>query len=428
MSEYAAMIGLDRGDRFIDWVEISTQDGSVLARGQVANRPERLRDWILSLQGRFGDAPIAIAVEQPAAPLLEFLRGFAFITLFPLNPGAVAAYRLSFKPSRAKSDVLDAEMVGRFLRDRIGELRPHQPDTVLTRKIAALTKHRRRFVDLRTAATNQLTAVLKGYFPQALELVGEDLAAPLALAFLRKWTTLQSLKRARPETIRKFYYTHRCVRQGVVDRRLALIAEGVPLSEDEALLATEPLLMLGLLDQIEALQRCIAQIEAALFEAFGAHQDAFIFESLPGSGRIHCARLLAAFGTDRERFPRAANMLCHCGIAPILFTTGNRKTPRTLRRKACPLFLKQSFHEWAGQTISRCDWARAFYTLQREKGKSHHTAVRALAYKWIRIIHRMWIDRARYNEHAHLENLRRCGSPIITKIQILQEEKNLQCA
>ena len=261
MSEFAAMIGLDRGDRFIDWVEISPLDGSGLARGQVANRPEPLREWVLGLQARYGDAPIAIAVEQPAAPLLEFLRPFAFITLFPLNPAAVAAYRLSFKPSRAKSDALDAEMVGRFLRDRIGKLRAHQPDTVLTRKIASLTRHRRGFVDLRTAATNQLTAVLKGYFPQALELIGDDLAAPLALAFLRKWTTLQSLKRARPETIRKFYYTHRCVRQGVVDRRLALIAEAVPLSQDEALLTTEPLLMLGLLDQIESLQRSIAQIE-----------------------------------------------------------------------------------------------------------------------------------------------------------------------
>lgn len=425
---FAALIGLDRGDRLIDWALINQADGSTVACGQVPNRPEALLAWVLALQARFGGAPIAIAMEQPAAALLEFLRGFGFITLFALNPHAVAAYRLSHKPSRSKNDALDAEMVGGFLRDRLGKLQPHCPDTVLTRTVAALVRHRRGLVDLRTQLTNQLTALLKGYYPQALELVGEDLHSALAIAFLHKWPTFQALSRARAETIRQFYHAHRCVRKSAVDKRLALIAQSVPLSDDQALLHTEPLLMRALLDQIEALGRSISTLEAQLFEAYGRHPDAFIFESLPASGRIHCARLLAAFGSQRERFPTAGSILTHSGIAPIVYTSGHRKEPRTIRRKACPTFLKQSLHEWAAQSIPHSLWAQAYYRHQRSKGKAHHTAVRALAYKWIRIIHRMWLEKTRYNEAAYLETLRKKGSPLIQLIDQLIEEKNRQCA
>ncbi|MCA1604778.1 MAG: hypothetical protein LC775_04730, partial [Acidobacteria bacterium] len=56
----------------------------------------------------------------------------------------------------------------------------------------------------------------------------------------------------------------------------------------------------------------------------------------------------------------------------------------------------------------------AFYESQIAKGKSHHAAVRALAYKWIRIIYRCWQTRKAYNEVTYLESLRRKGSSLLT--------------
>lgn len=424
---YAVFIGLDRGDRLIDWVELD--DAGVLSgRGQLQNRPERLTEWVLALLARFPEQKIAIALEQPAAALLHFFRAFAEIDVFALNPGSVAAYRLSFKPSRAKSDALDAEIIARFLRDRHNDLRAFSADTPLTRRIAALVNHRRGLVDHRTKLTNELIALLKIYYPQALELTSEHIYASLAVAFLRKWPTFQSLRRARPETIRTFYREHGCVRRSALDKRLAIIAESVPLTDDETALYTGTLFMRTLLDQIETLQRSIERMETELIQAYGEHPDAFIFESLPRSGQIHCARLLAAFGTDRERFPTAHSILCYSGIAPILHSTGNRPNPLTLRRRACPVFVKQSFHEWAAQSIASSVWAKAFYEQQRAKGKKHHIAVRALAFKWIRIIHRMWTDRTRYNEQAYLDVLRKKGSSLVPDIDKILQEKKAQCA
>ena len=39
-------------------------------------------------------------------------------------------------------------------------------------------------------------------------------------------------------------------------------------------------------------------------------------------------------------------------------------------------------------------WAKAFY----ERNKSHHGAVRALAFKWLRILFRCWKDRVPYDQ------------------------------
>ena len=40
-------------------------------------------------------------------------------------------------------------------------------------------------------------------------------------------------------------------------------------------------------------------------------------------------------------------------------------------------------------------------------------AVRALAFKWIRILHRCWQNRTPYDESKYLEALRRKGSPLL---------------
>jgi len=425
---YSAYIGLDRGDRLIDWTELDAQGKPTGNKGQVANRPESLHAWMMELHRRQREGQIAIGLEQPAGSLIHWLGTFPFVHVYALNPGAVASLRRSYKPSRQKSDVLDAEMNARFVFDRHDDLDPFKPEDPLTRKIEALLIQRRKLVDLRTQLTNRLQGVLKQYYPQALELAGENLYAPLAIAFLRKYPTFQAFKRTRHDTLLTFYRKHGCVRHSALEKRMQIKANSIALTDDQTILEVNAMAMRAIVDQLEPLQRSIGKMEHHLHEAYGEHRDAFIFESLPGSGRIHCARLLAALGTQRERFPTANALQTFCGIAPILFTTGNRKDPLTLRRKACPVFIKQSVHEWAAESIKHSLWAKAYYLRQRAKGKKHHTAVRALAYKWLRIIHRMWIERTRYNEQAYLDSLRRNGSSLITDIDKLANPENLQSA
>ena len=95
-----------------------------------------------------------------------------------------------------------------------------------------------------------------------------------------------------------------------------------------------------------------------------------------------------------------------------------------LRRQACPAFIRQSFLEWVGQTLTTSKWARAYYEQQKAKGVKTYTARRALAYKWIRIIWRCWQDKTTYDETTYIETLTQRQSPLIQAIRELQLAEN----
>ncbi len=155
-----------------------------------------------------------------------------------------------------------------------------------------------------------------------------------------------------------------------------------------------------------------ADVDEKIEEAAAAHPDFCIFESLPGAGAGMAPRWLAAFGSPRERDGSADEVPAYTGIAPVTEKSGKKKWVHF--RWACPKFLRQSFHEWAGHSIAHSGWARAYYQQQRSKGQDHHAGVRALAFKWIRVAFRCWKDGVAYEESKYLASLARRGSPLAT--------------
>src|ERR1039457_1848324 len=128
----------------------------------------------------------------------------------------------------------------------------------------------------------------------------------------------------------------------------------------------------------------IRQYDRQIEQLAKAHPDFAIFDSLPGAGEVLVPRLIAAFGTQRDRYANAAEIQQYTGIAPVTEASGQQHWVHW--RWSCPKFLRQTFHEWAGQSILYCGWAEAYNRAQRDdKNKSHHAAVRSLAYKWMRI-------------------------------------------
>jgi len=69
--------------------------------------------------------------------------------------------------------------------------------------------------------------------------------------------------------------------------------------------------------------------------------------------------------------------------------------------------------------------ARAYYQLHRQRGKGHHAAVRALAFKWIRIVFRCWKDGVAYDESRYLATLIRRNSPLSACVVDLVPEKTM---
>src|SRR5262249_33163804 len=146
-----------------------------------------------------------------------------WLEIYPIHPATSARYRKAFQPSGAKDDEPDALLLLELVQRHRDKLRPLQLQDTATRKLEALVELRRDVVDRRTQTLNQLTALLKGYYPQALELAGTQLVSPMALEFLSRWPDPLSLKTTRAATLKKFYYRHSVRSKTLVAQRLELV-------------------------------------------------------------------------------------------------------------------------------------------------------------------------------------------------------------
>jgi len=99
------------------------------------------------------------------------------------------------------------------------------------------------------------------------------------------------------------------------------------------------------------------------------------------------------------------------GILPVTRQSG--KTKHVSRRRACPAYLKQTFHEFVDGARKFSDWSGAFYRLQRSRGMAHHAAVRKLASRWQRILVSIWKSRIPYDESRYLESMRAKNHPLL---------------
>jgi len=406
--EFGAYIGLDWADR-THVISLRGTDSGKVEHYQLVHKPEALAEWVSDLQRRFPGQRVAVALEQARGAVVHALMGYDFLVLYPVNPKTLAKYREAFSPSGAKDDPTDADLLLELVTLHRDKLRAWLPDDELTRTITLLVEYRRQLVATQTSLSNRLTSLLKLYYPQALAWAGE-LTTVQACDFLQRWPTLAQVQRAAPAKLRQFYLAHGCRKADVIEQRLQEIKLAQPLTRDGAVISASVVMVQATTTQLRPLMEAIARMEKQIAELFRQHADHELFSSFPGAGPVLAPRLLAALGADRGRFAAATEVQQLSGIAPVMERSG--KTCWVHRRWACPKFVRQSFHEFAGQSIRWSTWARAFYDQQRQRGHGHHAAVRSLAYRWIRIIYRCWQMRVPYCEQTYCRALQRRQSPL----------------
>jgi transposase len=396
--EFAAHIGLDWADQKHVW-SMRTGDGKQQS-GALENTPEAVEVWATDLAQRFGGQPVAVALEQARGAVLAKLTKYAHLVLFPVHPNTLSNYRKAFYPSGAKSDPGDAALILELLCLHPEKLRRLEPDTQETRRLQFLTEERRKLVNRHTSEKQRLIGWLKQVYPQILQWFA-DPSCELVGALLLRWPTLQALQKARPKTVQKFFHRHNCRSEERIEERLEQIGKAVPATLDAALLETALLCIRTSVDLLARMREAIAEFDRKIETVYQSHPDYAIMQSFPGAGPALEPRLIAAVGSRRERFESAGDMASFVGIAPVKEASGNGVWIHW--RWACPKFLRQTFHEWAGCSIRSCGWAREHYDSQISKGKGHHAAVRSLAFKWIRIFFRCWRDRVPYSEEIYLQ-------------------------
>lgn len=418
---YDLVLGLDRSDRKADLHLIETRSGERRTL-TIDTAPEALWEWLLQLRQQHPQARLAVCLEQPAGHLIAFLEAYEWITLYPVNPISLQKFRETFVTSRAKDDAKDALYLAELLLTHCDKLKAWAPEDTQTRSVQQMVFHRRSVIGERTGLTNRLQALLKEYFPQALVLCGEDLWRPLATRFLLKWPSLKAVQKAKPAALKTFYHLNGSRSASLLEQRLALVQKAVPVTEDNALIESFVLRVELICREVQLVQQTIQSFDKQIAKAFEQHADHEIFASLPGAGPVLGPRLLASMGSQRERFESAANLQHYTGVAPVTKRSGGKCYIH--RRYLCPKFQRQSFHEYAGTSILWSRWAAAYYLQQRTKGSPHQTAVRALAFKWQRIIWRCWQSRKPYEEKTYEAALKKSNSPLMALLDTIELGKS----
>ncbi len=366
--QFAAFVGIDWADQKHVW---SLQGAGSQKResGELEHAPEAVEVWVAQLCQRFAQGPIAVALEQSRGSLVFMLSKYERLHLFPVPSTMAGNMRDALYPSGAKDDPRDADLLLDLLLKHRDKLRRLSPDTEATRRVQNLVEERRKLVDEKTEQINRLTSHLKIYFPQMLDWF-DRLDREAACALLERWPTLEELQKVPPAKLRTFFGKHHCRDQEVIERRIVGIRQAVPAIRDRAVIEAKSAVVKVITQLIRILVQGIAELDRKIEEEAAAHPDFFIFNSLPGAGPALAPRLLSAFGSQRARYGSAR------------------------------------------RSITQSQWARSYYEQQRQRGKGHHAAVRALAFKWIRIAFRCWKDSVAYDESRYQATLVRRASPL----------------
>ena len=408
--DWIACVGVDWGDKEHAY-EIRGRDGAQ-GSGKIGSSSEEFHEWVRRLRERFPIGMIIVAFEHGRWSLIYALMVYEFLTLVPINPRASKAYRDSLRLSGASSDPADAALICEFALKHLSELRVWHPDDAITRKLRLLVESRRTLVDQRTAFTHMLADALKQYYPQALQWFGGE-SSRLLRAFLLRWPTLDHMRTAGLEDIAGVMRAQRCRKvsaaaQGLIEK----IGAAVPLTGDKAVIDGYSMYALSMVAIIDPLDGQIDRYDKAIAVAWASHPDRKLFDSLPGAGKVMAPRLAVAFGRDRSRYHSADEVQCYSGIAPVVEQSGRQRWVHA--RWGYPKFLHQTFHEFAQASLPYSAWARAVYQQHRGHDEvGHHEAIRALAFRWIRILFRLWKTGELYDEQRHIDTLRKKQSPII---------------
>jgi hypothetical protein len=238
------------------------------------------------------------------------------VHIFRIHPKSLKNYRDALQPSGAKDDPTDAELLLHFLMLHQHRLKPWLPDKPEIRWLIRLVELRRKVVGKRVRLTNELTQLLKEYFPGALDWAGK-IDRAMTCDFLSKRPTLEKLQKSKPETIRRFYQEHGVRLCNVTEGRLKQIRSAIPLTRDEPVIETSVLMVRTIVPQLHWLIDGIAQFDESIERIrrnFQIGRFSAAFQGLVPPWHRACSRLWDPTGTDsalpaRWRNPPALHRL-----------------------------------------------------------------------------------------------------------------------
>lgn len=387
----------------LDWAStahavcVLDSTGTVRWRGSVPHSADGLAELVRRLRQVGSPETVQVAIERPSGVVIDTLMD-AGVQVVPIHPNVVKASRARYSAAHAKSDEGDSYLLADLLRTDGHRFRPLRPLADETRALRALVRGRDDLVGQRVALANQLRALLERFWPGAAGIFA-DVDSPIALAFLARYPTPQSAERVGERRLAQFLRRHAyCGRRPAAELLGRL--RGAPVGRaGEAECDASGELVRSMAAVLVPLVAQIQQLSAAIAAALADHPDGPLLQSLPRSGQVNAAQLLAELGDDRARFPTAEQMTAEAGAAPVTRASGKHRA--VVFRWACNKRLRRAVTTLADNSRHASPWAAAVYARARARGCDHPHAIRILARAWLRVIWRCWQDRQPYDVTRH---------------------------
>ena len=376
----------------IDWSEthhdvcVMDVEGRVLTAGRVPEGVDGVGK-LHSMLSAHAEAPseVAVGIELDRGLLVGALLAAGY-AVHAVNPLSVDRYRDRHRTSGAKSDPGDARVLADLVRTDRHLHRQVAGDSELAEAVKVLARAHQSLIWSRQRQLNQLRNALREFYPAALVAFGTDLASGDAVAVLEVAPTPaegRSLSTARISA---------ALQRGGRRRRIAARAEEIRQALRSSQLEAPAVVARAYGDVVRSTVRIVAEMTAQIAElasqleaSFEGHPDAEILRSLPGLGSVLGARVLAEFGDDPVRYADPRCRKNYAGTSPITKASGRSKV--ALARFARNRRLADALQMWAFCSLTSSPGARRYYDAHRARGHGHQRSLRALANRWVGILH-----------------------------------------
>ena len=396
-------IGVDWGDR-LHQMYVGDEEGKKIRAMKVQESPEGLAEigrWLD--ERRVEGLELWAAIEKPAGRIVDFLLDHG-VEVYPVNPKAVDRVRDRYRMSDSKSDAFDAYVLAEFLRTDQAHLRVLRPNSEKAQELKMLSRDQRRVGRHKSRLLNQLTTTLKEYYARPLE-VFDDIETEVALDFLTRYPTPAHLSALKRKEFNRFATKqHHLSKQRCEElwEKLHKPQLAVP----EHVVRAKAQLVEVLIEQLRAAIKAVKIYNHKVESFFASSPAAQFAKTLPGgkSGTL-VAAIWAELGDAQGRWESSRHLQAEAGAVPVTKASGKSRVVHF--RFACNKHLRHTMYWFSFVSVNHSEWAKLYYRRQRDKGHSHHQALRALGAKWLKIIFVMWRDHKPYDENYHLANIAR---------------------
>ena len=251
---------------------------------------------------------------------------------------------------------------------------------------------------MRVAASNQLSALLDMYWPGA-KVIFADVESAIALAFLARYPTYVSAQQLSERRLQTFITRHQYSGRRSGAELLVLLRSAPAGVADPVISRAARDAVLAMVGVVTAIKSALKAMDASVVAHLGEHPDAAIFTSLPRSGQINAAQVLAEWGDSRAAYDHPDAIAALAGVTPVTRASGKYRAAHF--RWACNKRLRKALTCFADNSRHASPWVAKVYSDAIACGHDHQHAVRVLTRAWIRVIYRCWITNTPYDATNH---------------------------